>query len=70
MYHHAVMPSIAHGETWLSQTLPVSTVPNTGRRLSNSSYRVLDEEVMSNYSFILVWPTSWTPAVGGLIVCE
>ena len=19
---------------------------------------------------ILVWPTSWTPAVGGLIVCE
>ena len=19
--------------------------------------------------FILVWPTSWTPAVGGLIVC-
>ena len=20
--------------------------------------------------FILVWPTSWTPAVGGLFVCE
>ena len=23
-----------------------------------------------NEYFILVWPTSWTPAVGGLIVCE
>ena len=21
-------------------------------------------------SLILVWPTSWTPAVGGLFVCE
>ena len=22
------------------------------------------------YSVLLVWPTSWTPAIGGLIVCE
>ena len=24
----------------------------------------------TQYCIILVWPTSWTPAVGGLIVCE
>ena len=35
---------IAHGQTWLCQTLPVSTVPNTGRNLSNSNYRGLDGE--------------------------
>ena len=38
------MPPIARGQTWRCQTLPVSTVPNTGRNLSNSNYRVLDEE--------------------------
>ena len=29
---------------WLAQPLPVPTVPKTGRNLSNSSYRELDEE--------------------------
>ena len=29
---------------WLCQPLPVSTVPNTGWNLSNSTYRGLDEE--------------------------
>ena len=38
------MPPIARGQTWLCQPLPVSTVPNTGRNLSNSNYRGLDEE--------------------------
>ena len=37
-------PPIAHGQTWLCQPSPVSTVPNTGRNLSNSNYRGLDEE--------------------------
>ena len=31
-------------QTWLCQPLPVSTVPNTGRNLSNSNYGGLDEE--------------------------
>ena len=38
------MPPIARGQTWLCQPLPVSTVPTTGRNLSNSNYRVLDGE--------------------------
>ena len=38
------MPPIARGQTWLCQPLPVSTVPNTGRNLSNSNCRGLDEE--------------------------
>ena len=38
------MPPIARGQTWLFQTLPVSTVPNTGRNQSDSGYRGLDEE--------------------------
>ena len=38
-----------HGQTWLSQPLSVSTVPNTGRNLPNSSYRGLDEEDYSLY---------------------
>ena len=41
---HVVMPPIARGQTCLFQPLPVSTVPNTGRNLSNSDYRGLDEE--------------------------
>ena len=41
---HVVMPPIARGQTWLFQTLPVSTVPNTGRNQSDSGYRGLDEE--------------------------
>ena len=45
---HVVMPPIARGLTWLCQPLPVSTVPNTGRNLSNSrpthNCRGLDEE--------------------------
>ena len=32
------MPPLARGQTWLCQPLPVSTVPNTGRNLSNSNY--------------------------------
>ena len=38
------MPPIAHGQTWLFQPLPVSTVPNTGRNQSDSGYRGLNEE--------------------------
>ena len=41
---HVVMPQIARGQTWLCQLLPESAVPNTGRKLSNSNYRGLDEE--------------------------
>ena len=37
--------SIARGQTWLFQPLPVSTVPNTGRNQSDSGYRGLDEEL-------------------------
>ena len=39
-----VMPPITRGQTWLCQPLPVSTVPNTGRNVSNSNCRGLDEE--------------------------
>ncbi len=35
---------IARGQTWLYQPSPVSTVPNTGRNLSNSNYGGHDEE--------------------------
>ena len=38
------MPPIARGQTWPWQPLPVSTVPNTGRNLSNSNCLGLDEE--------------------------
>ena len=38
------MPEIACGQTWLSRLLLMSTVPNTGRSLFNSSNRGLDEE--------------------------
>ena len=41
---HVVMPPIARGQTWLCQPLPVSTVPNTGRNISNSNCRGLDVE--------------------------
>ena len=41
---YVVMPPIAREQTWLGQPLPVSTVPNTGRNLSNSNYRGLDVE--------------------------
>ena len=34
----------AHRHTWLFQLLPVSTVPNTEKNISNSNYRGLDEE--------------------------
>ena len=40
----ALNTSIARGQTWPCQPLPVSTVSNTGRNLSNSNYRGLDEE--------------------------
>ena len=39
-----LMPPIACGQTWLCHPLPVSTVPNTGRNLSKSKYRGLNEE--------------------------
>ena len=46
MYHLVTCGDalIARGQTSLCQPLPVSTVPNTGRNLSNSNYRGLDEE--------------------------
>ena len=37
-------PPIVCGQTWLYQPSPVSTVPNTGRNLSNSNYGRHDEE--------------------------
>ena len=43
-YDIGVMPQIVRVQTWLCQPLPVSTVPDTGRNLSNSNYRGLDEE--------------------------
>ena len=43
-----LMPPIARGRTWLCQPLSVSTVPHTGRNLSNSKYRGLDEEEVVN----------------------
>ena len=46
---HLMMPQLHHRQTWLSQPLSVSTVPNTGRNLPNSSYRGLDEEDTSLY---------------------
>ena len=33
-------------------------------------YRLIIVTQLFMYYFILVWPTSWTPVVGGLIVCE
>ena len=46
---------------------------------SNKNTRILQDPVLAQtllsllehtgIVFILVWPTSWTPAVGGLIVC-
>ena len=38
------MPPIARGQTWLSQSMPVSTVLNTGRSLFDSSDQGLDKE--------------------------
>ena len=35
---------LARGKTWLSPSLPVSSVSNTWRILFDSSYRRLDEE--------------------------
>ena len=42
------MPPIARGQAWLCLPLPVSTVPKTGRNISNSNYRGLDEKVGYN----------------------
>ena len=41
---HVVMPLFGHGPSWQCQPLPVSTVPNIVRNLSNSNYRGPDEE--------------------------
>ena len=49
---HVLMPPIAPGQTCLCQPLSVSTVPNTGRNLSNSIYRGLDEEVVCHNRFL------------------
>ena len=46
---HVVMPPIARGQTWLCLPLPVSTVRNTGRNISNSNYRRLS--MKKNYIF-------------------
>ena len=47
---HVVMPPIARGQTGPCQSLPVSTVPNTGRNLSNGNYRGLDEGYLATRS--------------------
>ena len=50
---HLMTYSDAPNCTWtdlaICQPLPVSTVPNTGRILSNSNYRGFDEEGVSVY---------------------
>ena len=67
---HVVMPPIARGQTGTCQSLPVSTVPNTGRNLSNSkpNYRGLDEEYLAtrsrhlSRSLAIMWaPCQLTP---------
>ena len=45
-----LIPPIASGQTCLSRPLLVSTVPNTGRNLSNTTvYRGLDEDDYEGY---------------------
>ena len=45
LWHVGMPPIRLHGtDLAISQSLPVSTVPDTGRSLSNSNYRGLDEE--------------------------
>ena len=39
-------------ETWLFQHLPVSTVPNTERNLSNNNYRGIEEYECNNVCFV------------------
>ena len=53
------MPPIARGQTWLCQTLAVSTVSNTGRNLPNSN-RVDEEDWCSVFGwfFMLVQRTT------------
>ena len=41
---HLMTCGNACGQTWLFQPLTVSTVPNTGRNLSNSNYRGLNDD--------------------------
>ena len=48
---NVVMPHITRGHTWLFQPLPVS-MPNTGRNLSNSDYRGLDEALPNSPSMV------------------
>ena len=55
--------SIARGQTWLFQPLPVSTVPNTRRSLSNSNYRWFEENDV-NHLVVLIGPTY------SLVVCR
>ena len=56
------------GMTCLSQPLPVSIVPNTGRNLSNSSYRGLNEEDYSLYIGCAVIAL-WVPVIFEGFVC-
>ena len=44
------MPPIARGQTWLSQSLPVLTVPNTGRSLyNNSTYLAIEDSAKKSH---------------------
>ena len=51
MYHRMTCGNtpISAWQSWLSQPSPVSTVPNTGRSLFDSSDRGLDEQMSRKY---------------------
>ena len=67
-----MMPPIARGHTRLCQTLPVSTVPNTGRNQSDSGYRGLEDDDNDEYATTIeieeltLWPQLDTVHVAAL----
>ena len=53
---------------WIS--LHIRVFLFTGLHLNEKCWRSYDMVLTCIGYSILVWPTSWTPAVGGLFVCE
>ena len=45
-------PIIACGQTWPSQLLPVSTVPNTGRSLSTTRRRIINKVIKVSFTVL------------------
>ena len=56
LWYVVVMPPITRGQAWLCQPLAVSTVPNTGRNISISNYRGLEEEENKKQDGSSDWP--------------